>query len=119
MNVEIPFAPRRSPGVSVRTMIIIRSAVPPLVAHALRPFKTQPDASRTACACIDAGSDPASGSESANPTSSSPRASGRSQRSFCAGEPCFTSIVVGIAFWMLIDTAIAASAAAISSSASR
>src|SRR5436190_17217059 len=121
MNVEIPFAPRRLPGASVRTMIIIRSAVPPLVAHALRPFSTQPppDPSRTACACIDAGSEPASGSESANPTSSSPRASGFSQRSFCAGVPCLTSIVVGIAFWILIDTEIAASAAAISSSASR
>ena len=95
--------------------------MPPFVAHALRPFSTHPppEPSRTAWACIDAGSEPASGSDKAKPTSSSPRASGFSQRCFCTGVPCLTSIVVGIAFWMLIETEIAASAAAISSSASR
>jgi hypothetical protein len=119
MNVEIPLAPRRSAAVSVRTMTIMRSAVPPLVAQAFIPFSTQPSPSRTACARIPEGSEPASGSDSANPTSSSPRASGLSQRSCCAGLPWRTSIVAGIAFWMLIDTAIDASAAAISSSARR
>src|SRR5256886_15818822 len=35
MNVEIPFAPRRASGRSVRSITIITSAVPPLVAQAL------------------------------------------------------------------------------------
>ena len=87
MNVEIPSAPRRASAASVRTITIMRSAVPPLVAHAFMPFSTQPspEPSRTAWARIPAGSDPASGSDSAKPASSSPRASGLSQRSCCAG----------------------------------
>ena len=54
MNVEMPLAPRRLPGASVRTMIIIRSAVPPFVAHALRPFSTHPppEPSRSAWAFV-------------------------------------------------------------------
>src|SRR6266851_1053371 len=119
MNVEIPLGPRRALGVSVRTMIIMRSAVPAFVAHALVPFSTQSFPSFVACDRSDAASEPASASESANPASSSPRAIGFSQRSFCAGVPCFTSIVVGIALWMPIDTASAASAAEISSSTIR
>ena len=91
--------------------------MPPLVAHAFRPFSTQPPSVRTACARIDAGSEPESGSDSANPTRVSPRASGLSQRSRWAGVPWRTSIVAGIAFWMLIDTETLASPAAISSSA--
>src|SRR5881394_3233600 len=100
-------------------MIIIRSAVPAFVAHALVPFSTQSLPSLVACARSAAASDPASASDSAKPASSSPRAIGCSQRSFCAGVPCFTSIVVGMALWIPIETAIAASAAEISSSASR
>src|SRR6266852_3000763 len=119
MNVEIPLGPRRALGVSVRTMIIMRSAVPAFVAHALVPFSTQSFPSFVACDRSDAASEPASASESANPASSPPRAIGFSQRSFCAGVPCFTSIVVGIALWMPIDTASAASAAEISSSTIR
>src|SRR6266480_3603275 len=38
MNVEIPLAPRRLSGSSVRTMIIMRSAVPAFVAHAVVLF---------------------------------------------------------------------------------
>ncbi len=79
-------------------MTIIRSAEPPLVAQAFIPFSTQPSPSRTACARIPAGSEPASGSESANPTSSSPRASGFSHRCFCASVPWRDSMVTGIAF---------------------
>src|SRR5881296_3300672 len=119
MNVEIPFGPRRALGVSVRAMIIMRSAVPAFVAHALVPFSTQSFPSFVACDRSDAASEPASASESANPASSSPRAIGFSQRSFCSGVPCFTSIVVGIALWMPIETAKAASAAEISSNAMR
>jgi len=78
-------------------MIIMRSAVPALVAHALVPFRTHSLPSFVACARSDAASDPASASDSANPASSSPRAMGFSHRSFCAAVPCFTSIVVGIA----------------------
>src|SRR6266566_7362853 len=119
MNVEIPLGPRRALGVSVRAMIIMRSAVPAFVAHALVPFSTQSFPSFAACDRSDAASEPASASDSANPASSSPRAIGFSQRSFWAGVPCFTSIVVGIALWMPIDTASAASAAEISSSTIR
>src|SRR5207249_6965884 len=119
MKVEIPLAPRRAFGVSVRAMIIMRSAVPAFVAHALVPFSTQSFPCLVACARSDAASEPASASESAKPASSSPRAIGFSQRSFWAGVPCFTSIVVGIALWMPIDTASAASAAEISSSTIR
>src|SRR6266446_1503651 len=119
MHVEIPLGPRRALGVSVRTMIIMRSAVPAFVAHALVPFSTQSFPSLVACDRSDAASEPASASDSANPASSSPRAIGFSQRSFWAGVPCFTSIVVGIALWMPIDTASAASAAEISSSTIR
>src|SRR6267143_23298 len=100
-------------------MIIIRSAVPAFVAHAFVPFNTQSLPSFTACARSDAASEPASASESANPASNSPRAIGFNQRSFCSGVPCFTSIVVGIALWIPTETARAASAAEISSSAMR
>ena len=119
MNVDIPLAPRRAPGRSVRTMIIITSAVPPFVAHALAPDSTQSAPSRTAWAQSEAASEPDPGSESANPASSSPRAIGLSQRSFWGGLPCRTSIVVGIALWMATDTAMLASPAASSSSARR
>src|SRR6267143_4877905 len=119
MNVEIPLAPRRALGWSVRTMIIIRSAVPAFVAHALVPFNTQSLPSFAACARREAASDPASASDSAKPASSSPRAIGFSQRFFCAAVPCFTSMVVGMALWIPMETAMAASAAEISSSASR
>ena len=119
MNVEIPLAPRRAPGRSVRTMIIIRSAVAPLVAHALAPDSTHWSPSRTARAESEAASEPDSASDSAKPASSSPRAIGLSQRSFWAGLPCRTSIVVGMALWIATDTAMLASAAASSSSARR
>src|SRR5438874_3348983 len=119
MNVEIPLAPRRALAWSVRTMIIMRSAVPAFVAHALVPFSTHSFPSLTACDRNDAASEPASASDNAKPASSSPRAIGFSQRSFCAGVPCFTSMVVGMALWIPMETAIAASAAEISSSASR
>src|SRR6266480_785454 len=99
----MPLGPRRASGVSVRTMIIMRSAFPSFVA----------------CDRNEAASEPDSASDSANPASSSPRAIGFSQRSFCSGVPCLTSIVVGIALWMPIDTARAASAAEISSSTMR
>ncbi len=115
----MPLAPRRASGRSVRTMIIITSAVAPLVAHALVPFSTQPSPARTACERIPAGSEPASGSESAKAASTSPRAMGRSQRAFCASVPWRISMVAGMAQWMLSDTATLASAAAISSSAIR
>src|ERR1043166_1922952 len=87
MNVEIPLAPRRAPGLSVRTMIIMRSAVPAFVAHALAPFSTQSLPSFVACDCNDAASEPDSGSDSAKPARISPRAIGLSQRSFCSGVP--------------------------------
>ena len=82
MNVEIPLAPRRASGVSVRTMIIIRSAVPALDAHALEPESTHSFPSRTPWARSDAASEPASASERAKPARISPRAMGRSHRSF-------------------------------------
>src|SRR5437667_1927866 len=88
MNVEIPFAPRRASGRSVRTMTIITSAVPPLVAHALVPDSTHWSPARSARAESDAASEPDSGSESAKPASSSPRAIGLSQRSFWRALPC-------------------------------
>src|SRR3989442_8941483 len=119
MNVEIPFAPRRALRVSVRTMIIMRSAVPAFVAHAFVPFRTQCFPSFAACDRSDAASEPASASDNAKPASNSPRAIGLSQRSFCSGVPCLTSIVVGIALWMPIETARAASAAEISSNTIR
>src|SRR6266545_7722370 len=119
MKVEIPLAPRRLSGSSVRTMIIIRSAVPAFVAQAFEPLSTQWPPSRIACDLSDAASDPASASDRANPASNSPRAIGFSQRSLCSGVPCFTSIVVGIALWIPTETARAASAAEISSSTIR
>src|SRR6266550_872082 len=61
MKVEIPFAPRRRSGSSVRTMIIMRSAVPEFVAHALAPLSTQSFPSFVACAASDAASERASG----------------------------------------------------------
>src|SRR5437773_2223628 len=115
----MPLAPRRASGVSVRTMIIMRSAFPAFVAHAFVPFSTQCFPSLVACDRNEAASEPDSASDSANPASSSPRAIGFSQRSFCSGVPCLTSIVVGIALWMPIDPARAASAAEISSSTMR
>src|SRR2546422_8300442 len=67
MNVEIPFAPRRASGRSVRSITIITSAVPPFVAHALVPESTHSSPSCTARAESDAASEPDSGSESAKP----------------------------------------------------
>src|SRR6266516_4178601 len=119
MIVEMPLAPRRASGVSVRTMIIMRSAFPAFVAHAFVPFSAQCFPSLVACDRNDAASEPDSASDSAKPARSSPRAIGLSQRSFCSGVPCLTSIVVGIALWIPIETAIAASAAEISSNASK
>src|SRR5436190_1311208 len=72
-------------------MIIMRSAVPAFVAHALAPFSTQSLPSFVACARNDAASEPASGSERAKPARISPRAIGFSQRSFCSGVPCSTT----------------------------
>ena len=100
-------------------MTIMRSAVPPLVTHAFVPFSTQSSPSRTAWVRSAAASEPASGSDSANAPSSSPRAIGFRKRSCCAALPWRTSIVAGSELWTLIDTAIDASTAAISSSARR
>ena len=97
----------------------MRSAVPAFVAQAFEPLSTQSLPSFSACARNEAASEPASASDSANPASSSPRAIGLSHRSRCSGVPCLTSIVVGIALWIPIETATDESAAAISSSASR
>ena len=82
MNALMPRAPRRSDGVSVRAITISTSASLPLVTHALVPLITQQSPSRTACDVSDAASDPASGSDSANAPSSSPRAIGARKRSF-------------------------------------
>ena len=73
----------------------------------------------TACARRLAASEPDSDSESANAPSSSPRAIGFSQRSFCASEPFRSSICVGSELCTPIEMAVLPSPAAISSSASR
>src|SRR5256885_15325171 len=90
----------------------MRSAVPPFVAQAFAPDSTQLVPSRTARVVSDAASEPDSGSDIENPANSSPRAIALSQRSFCAGLPWRTSIVVGMALWIESDTATLASAAA-------
>ena len=87
--------------------------------HAFVPVSTQSSPSGTAWQRSAAASLPASGSERANAPSSSPRAIGRSHRSFCASVPQRNSICVGSELCTLIMTAADASAAAISSSASR
>src|SRR2546422_6909499 len=74
----------------------MRSAVPPFVAQAFAPDSTQLVPSRTARVVSDAASEPDSGSDIENPANSSPRAIALSQRSFCAGLPWRTSIVVGM-----------------------
>jgi hypothetical protein len=114
-----PLRPARSSGVSVRPSQTITSPKPPLVIHALVPFSTQPPSTRRACAVSDAASEPASASESAKPPSSSPRAIGFSQRSFCASVPCARIICVGSELCTLIATATEASPQAICSSATR
>ena len=91
----MPRAPRRSPGESVRAITMSTSASLPLVTHAFVPFSTQQSPSRTACEVSDAASDPASGSESANAPSISPRAIGARKRSFCSSVPQRRSICVG------------------------
>ena len=93
--------------------------MPPLVTQAFAPFSTQPPSVRTACALRLAASEPASASLSANAPSSSPRASGFSQRCFCASLPQRSSICVGSELCTPIEIEAAPSAAAISSSASR
>ena len=119
---EAPDPPRaraRRPPRSVRTIARMTSAVPPLLIHALAPFSTHPSPLRTARARSPAASEPASASESAKAPSSSPRAIGLSQRSCCAALPCRSSICVGSELCTATDTAMDASAAAISSTASR
>ena len=95
MKAPIPLAPRRSSGVSVRTIVTTTSPKPPLVTHALAPFSTQPPSTLRAWADIPAASEPASGSESEKAPSISPRAMGGSQRSFCASVPWARIICVG------------------------
>ena len=90
-----------------------------MVIHALAPFSTHPPSVLVACAASAAASDPASASERAKPPSSSPRAMGRSQRSFCASLPLARIIWVGSELCTLIATATDASPRAISSSAVR
>jgi len=104
---------------SERAITTMRSAVPPFVAQAFAPDSTQRSPSRTARVRSAAASEPDSGSDSAKPASASPRAIALSQRFFCAALPWRASIVVGMALWIESDTATLASAAAISSSASR
>ena len=86
MNVLIPRAPRRSSGESVRAMARMTSPLVPLDTHALVPFRIQSSPSRTACVRSDAASEPASGSDSANAPSNSPRAIGLRKRSFCSSD---------------------------------
>src|SRR2546430_17710174 len=100
MNVEIPFAPRRASGRSVRTMTIITSAVPPLVAHAFVPDSTHWSPAKSARAESDAASEPDSGSERAKPASSSPRAIGLSQRSFSPALARRHKLGRGVAVWV-------------------
>ena len=118
MNVPIPRAPRRSSGQSVRAMARMTSPLVPLDTHALVPLKIQSSPSRTACVRSDAASEPASGSESANAPSISPRASGLSQRlsahRFPSAESSASERVVDASM-----TAIDASTIAISSSTTR
>ena len=64
-----------------------RRRASPLVTHAFVPLSTQSSPSRTACVRSDAASDPASGSDSANAPSISPRAIGLRNRSFCSSLP--------------------------------
>src|SRR6185312_4387244 len=119
MNAPIPRPPLRLSAVSVRACTRITPAYGPLVTHALVPLRIQSSPSRTACVDNAAASEPASGSESAKAPSNSPRAIGLRKRCFWSSLPKVDSICVGSELWTLIITATDASAAAISSSATR
>ncbi len=111
-NAEIPSAP--SPG-PVRSIVTTSCAVSPLVTHALVPFSTQASPSSVAVARSPAASEPLSASDSENAASTSPRAIGRSHRSFCASVPWARSIDTGSELCTDNEIEIEASAAAISS----
>src|SRR6185437_11931929 len=119
MNAPIPRPPLRLSAVSVRACTRITPAYGPLVTHALVPLRIQSSPSRTACVDNAAASEPASGSDSAKAPSNSPRAIGLRKRCFWSSLPKVDSICVGSELWTLIITATDASAAAISSSATR
>src|ERR1043166_8852775 len=105
MNALIPRGPRRSSAPSVRAMARITVPGDPLETHALVPFRTQWSPWRTACVRSDAASEPASGSDSANAPSNSPRAIGRRYFCFCCSVPQRRIIWVGRELWTLIVTA--------------
>jgi hypothetical protein len=120
MNAEIPFDPSRRSAESVRAMTMTTPASLPVVTQLFVPCNVhEPSAERTAWHRSAEASDPASGSLNAKAPSFSPRAIGLRKRSFCASLPKLSSICVGRELCTLISTAIDASAAAISSSASR
>ena len=85
MNAPMPRAPRRVVRrVGARHARGSRRRRCRCETHALVPLSTQSSPSRTACVRSDAASEPASGSESANAPSISPRAIGCRKRSLCS-----------------------------------
>ena len=115
MNAEMPRAPRRMAGASVRAMTRMTPAWLPADTQDLVPSSTQWSPSRTACVRSDAASEPASDSDNANAPSNSPRAIGARKRCFCSSLPKRRIICVGSELCTDIKTAADASAAAISS----
>ena len=119
MNAEMPRDLWASAIGVERAMTMITSAWLPVVTQLFVPVSTQSSPSRSARQVSDDASDPASGSLSANAPIFSPRAIGRRKRSFCSVVPKLSSICVGSELCTLINTAVDASATAISSSAIR
>ena len=79
--------PRLAAAGSVTAKTSATSAVRPEVMNCFTPFSTQPLPRRSARVLRFEASDPACGSVRQKAPSTSPRASGFSQRSFCSGEP--------------------------------
>ena len=80
----MPLVPRAR---SVDAITTRTSALAPCVMKVLVPFSTQASPSRTAVVRVLPASLPAPGSVRAQAPSCSPRASGASQRCFCASVP--------------------------------
>ena len=114
MNADMPFLPAAR---SVTAKTIATSAFLPVVMNCLTPEMIQRSPRRLARVVIADASEPACGSVRQKQPSISPRASGASQRSFCASVPNARIGPQTTEFCTLTIVDVAPSPAAISSSA--
>ena len=113
----MPRCASAAPSATSRAKTVKKPANPPLEIQCFVPFRTKTPAasSSTAVVRIDAASEPASGSVSANAAIISPDASAGSHRFFCSSLPWRSSAFMPIDWWPPIRMPSEASIVPISS----